>query len=70
MAPTYYTEITIDATKVDETIPVIPVFLSPGDTTFWTEVQNQNDLNQNRNIVIRQNPGAFDPDRTSVTPND
>jgi hypothetical protein len=43
-APTHYVDIEIDATKVDEAIPVIPVFLSPGDTTFWSTVTGANDV--------------------------
>lgn len=43
-APTHYMEVTIDSTLVDEAIPVIPVFLSPGDTTFWTTVTGANDV--------------------------
>lgn len=31
-------KVTIDATLVDEGVPVIPVFLSEGDTAFWTAI--------------------------------
>lgn len=43
-AATYYADITIDAALVDEAIPVIPVFLSPGDSTFWTTVTSEDDV--------------------------
>ena len=35
----YRQKITIDATLVDEATHVIPVYLSPGDSTFWTNVK-------------------------------